>query len=847
MRKIILAGLLVLGSFGVARSSEGVDEILKLAAAGVGEEVLLAFVETSPVAYDISVDEIIQLKDLGLPQTVLAAMLTRGNELRKVAAEAGGTTATINPPASPQEQGDEIAARTPAPESFAPPVTLPAPVPTQPTVTQPVTQFADPNTQPVYTYQPAVDAMPTTVVLDTAPVVAPAPGQYTTTFFYDALSPYGTWVSDPGYGWVWEPAAVRLNPYWRPYCDGGYWVWTDHGWYWQSDYSWGWAPFHYGRWTYLHHRWCWVPGHTWAPSWVYWRSYDEGYGWAPLPPSSHFDSRFGFSFHGKNVDFSFGFNLCDNDYVFVPRNRFLDHRLHSYALPRNHVTNIYNRTTVIKNTYIYKDNRIINNGIPVNSLAEATHQRIQPVKIEDARFKPGERIHGDRRDGDRIVAFRPEVQDKVTELPPAVTKRRLDSIPPSKRVTLAPPKATAKTGPAQVLGPATTNLAPAGTQTLPATTAKLPAVQDPATLDRSGRKPPPVATNPDAAKSLNPEIKQPANETRRRIETETGKVDLRGDRERPPVAIDRRSDEKLQTEQDAARNKAAEAEAARKVHLDNTRKLQLDAEAAKRNAGTGAEALKAQRDAALEAARRKADADALKAQQDAAKQAQLEALRKAELDAARQKADTEGQAKAQRNAALEAAKRKAEADTLKAQQDAAKQAQLEALRKANLDAARRKADAEAQARTQRDAALEAARRKAESDALKAQQDAAKQAQLDALRKAELDAARRKSETDLKAQREAAQQQAQMEAARKAEQEAARQKAQNEAAWKLQRDAARQNTQNPAPRTVDPEPVRRRVEVPVTKQPVIVTPTPVAPNEQVPAQPEDDKTRRGSER
>jgi len=241
-------------------------------------------------------------------------------------------------------------------------------------------------------------------------------------------------------------------------------VWSDHGWYWQSDYSWGWAPFNYGRWAYVHHRWCWIPGNRWAPSWVYWRSHDEGYGWAPLPPGSDFDVHLGFTFRGKHVGFSFDFNLGDNDYVFVPRQRFMDRHLRSHALPRSHVTNIYNKTTIINNTYVYNDNRIVNNGVPVESLALATKQRIQPVKIEDARFKPGDRIHGDRREGDRIVAFRPEMQDKVTELPPAVAQRRLASIPPSKRVTLAAPKVAGKTEPAQIQNPGTANVAPGGTR-----------------------------------------------------------------------------------------------------------------------------------------------------------------------------------------------------------------------------------------------------------------------------------------------------------------------------------------------------------------------------------------------
>src|SRR4051794_35767800 len=65
--------------------------------------------------------------------------------------------------------------------------------------------------------------------------------------FYDNLSPYGTWVDYPGYGYAWAPAA---DPGFYPYSSLGHWVFTEFGWTWVSDYPWGWAPFHYGRWQF---------------------------------------------------------------------------------------------------------------------------------------------------------------------------------------------------------------------------------------------------------------------------------------------------------------------------------------------------------------------------------------------------------------------------------------------------------------------------------------------------------------------------------------------------------------------------------------------------------------------
>jgi hypothetical protein len=45
--------------------------------------------------------------------------------------------------------------------------------------------------------------------------------------FYDDLSPYGSWVDYPNYGYVWVP---DVAPGFTPYATNGYWVLTDDGW-----------------------------------------------------------------------------------------------------------------------------------------------------------------------------------------------------------------------------------------------------------------------------------------------------------------------------------------------------------------------------------------------------------------------------------------------------------------------------------------------------------------------------------------------------------------------------------------------------------------------------------------
>jgi len=68
--------------------SSGLPEIVKMHKAGVDASVLLAFIQNSPMAYNPSAKEIIYLRDSGISNEIISAMLRRGGELRDRAAEA---------------------------------------------------------------------------------------------------------------------------------------------------------------------------------------------------------------------------------------------------------------------------------------------------------------------------------------------------------------------------------------------------------------------------------------------------------------------------------------------------------------------------------------------------------------------------------------------------------------------------------------------------------------------------------------------------------------------------------------------------------------------------------------
>lgn len=163
-------------------------------------------------------------------------------------------------------------------------------------------------------------------------------GSYQT--FYDELSPYGEWINDPDYGYVWVPDA---GDDFRPYYSNGYWVNTEYGNTWYSNYAWGWAPFHYGRWTYSpYYGWMWIPGNVWGPAWVSWRSGGGCYGWAPLGP-------------GITISMSFGSGYYVPDYwwVFTPQRYILSHNFYHYTYGPRYNSRYLNQTTIINNTYVY--------------------------------------------------------------------------------------------------------------------------------------------------------------------------------------------------------------------------------------------------------------------------------------------------------------------------------------------------------------------------------------------------------------------------------------------------------------------------------------------------------------
>jgi len=210
--------------------------------------------------------------------------------------------------------------------------------------------------------------------------------------FYDQLSPYGQWVDNPNYGYVWIPNA---GPDFAPYSTGGHWILTEYGWTWISDYNWGWAPFHYGRWNYDNfYGWLWVPDNEWGPSWVTWRRSDGYYGWEPMEP-------------GMSINISFGkeYNSNNDHWMFV-RDRDIERsNINHYYVNKTDHDRIVKNSTVINKTFVdSKRNTTYVSGPAREDIEKITGKKISPVAIKESN-KPGQQMSNGQ-----LELYKPQVQ-----------------------------------------------------------------------------------------------------------------------------------------------------------------------------------------------------------------------------------------------------------------------------------------------------------------------------------------------------------------------------------------------------------------------------------------------------
>ncbi len=398
----------------VAPLSPGVVEVVRLAQAGVSEQVMMAYVDNSPLSFDLKVDEVVYLNDLGVPGTVISALLQHRESFADRAAgedkipDPAPVPTTPQPPATTATPAQTVA--TTPPLQAPPPVAVAPPGPTN-------------NTPP---QQPAVIvSQPPAEVQYIAP-----PEQVTDNYFYDSLAPYGSWIYVADYGWCWQPSVASLNVDWQPYSDNGRWLDTDNGWYWQSGYTWGWAPFHYGRWHRSPGRgWVWLPDTTWGPAWVTWRQTPEYCGWAPLPPGCLYEPGFGLRYRGARIGLDFDFGFGAECYTFVHLGHFYDRSPWQHRVPLAQARGFMHGSQINHGFVASRGNVVINRGVPVENVRRFSREEVRRVSFHDvdARQAGKDKPEHFERNGQTLNVFRPQLPKQAWAPPQTIIHRQEES------------------------------------------------------------------------------------------------------------------------------------------------------------------------------------------------------------------------------------------------------------------------------------------------------------------------------------------------------------------------------------------------------------------------------------
>jgi hypothetical protein len=345
-------------------------EVVKLAQAGMGEDVLLAFIGATKNRFSLGSDQIVYLNDLGISGIVVKAMIQRD---AATDADAAMVAATNAPPVVPD---------------------LTVPYPPDDNSGTPMPPMAD----------------------DTGAMLGTDnPGDYASAddagYFYDSLAPYGSWVYVSGAGFCWQPTVYTVDRTWRPYSDRGRWLYTDSGWYWQSDYSWGWAPFHYGRWLRDAQRgWVWAPNRVWGPAWVSWRQSAEYCGWAPLPPAARFVAGVGFRSGNNFVGPNFEFGLTARRYIFIPLERMTDTAPARYSLLPGKSAELYQQTR-LANNFKVENGRVVSRSIDPQAVSKLSGTEIRPAEIQELAATGGKNVPAEHlaKHDDKLVIYHPQL------------------------------------------------------------------------------------------------------------------------------------------------------------------------------------------------------------------------------------------------------------------------------------------------------------------------------------------------------------------------------------------------------------------------------------------------------
>lgn len=103
----------------------GVEDVLKLSRAGVNEDIIIKYVQNTGTVYNLGPDTIVYLKDQGVSDKVLGAMM---DQPKQAGSGATSTWTSQAPLQTPPQQPAPVYVQPPQPDP-APPAPAPAPAP----------------------------------------------------------------------------------------------------------------------------------------------------------------------------------------------------------------------------------------------------------------------------------------------------------------------------------------------------------------------------------------------------------------------------------------------------------------------------------------------------------------------------------------------------------------------------------------------------------------------------------------------------------------------------------------------------------------------------------------------
>jgi len=123
-----------------ARLSFGVDDVVKMYQGGVEADVILNYVENSSVPYHLSAEEVVHLREIGVPSPIITTMIRHG---AKVQQQANAASALIQQKAAEEAKAAAASNNPDSPAVYTPPA---------PAVTYTYAYPTYVNTYPAYVY-----------------------------------------------------------------------------------------------------------------------------------------------------------------------------------------------------------------------------------------------------------------------------------------------------------------------------------------------------------------------------------------------------------------------------------------------------------------------------------------------------------------------------------------------------------------------------------------------------------------------------------------------------------------------------------------------------------------------